>query len=69
MDRGIFVIDKVLPTKPVTYSIVDLMGEVIKGFFCEHELKKAKQQTFRTEKVIKRDNKKKNGTSKMEWIS
>ena len=27
----IFVIDKVLPTKPVTYSIVDLMGESIKG--------------------------------------
>ena len=25
----IFVIDKVLPTKPVTYSIVDLMGEAI----------------------------------------
>ena len=55
----IFVIDKVLPTKPVTYSFVDLMGESIKGSFYEQELQKAKQQTFRIEKVIRRDNKKK----------
>ena len=54
----IFVIDKVLPTKPVTYSIVDLMGQAIKGSFYEQELQKAKQQTFRIEKVIRRDNKK-----------
>ena len=55
----IFVIDKVLPTKPVTYSIVDLTGEEIKGSFYEQELQKAKQQTFRIEKIIRRDNKKK----------
>ena len=55
----IFVIDKVLPTKPVTYSIVDLMGEEIKGSLYEQELQKAKQQTFRIEKIIRRDNKKK----------
>ena len=55
----IFVIDKVLPTKPVTYNIVDLMGEEIKGSFYEQELQKAKQQTFRIEKIIRRDNKKK----------
>ena len=41
----IFVIDKVLPTKPVTYSIVDLTGEEIKGSFYGKELQKAKQQT------------------------
>ena len=52
----IFVIDKVLPTKPVTYSIVDLTGEEIKGSFYGQELQKAKQQTFRIEKVIRRDN-------------
>ena len=46
-------------TKPVTYSIVDLMGEAVKGSFYEQELQKAKQQTFRIEKVIRRDNKKK----------
>ena len=39
----IFVIDKVLPTKPVTYSIVDLMGEAIKGYFYAQELQRAKQ--------------------------
>ena len=55
----IFVIDKIIPTKPVTYSIVDLMGESIKGSFYEQELQKAKQQTFRIEKIIRRDNKKK----------
>ena len=55
----IFVIDKVLPTKPVTYKIVDLMGEEIKGSFYNQELQKTKQQTFRIEKIIRRDNKKK----------
>ena len=55
----IFVINKVLPTKPVTYSIVDLMGEAIKGSFYKQELQKAKQQTFRIEKIIRRDNRKK----------
>ena len=55
----LLLVDKVLPTKPVTYSIVDLMGEAIKGSFYEQELKKAKQQTFRIEKVVRRDNKKK----------
>ena len=55
----IFVINKVLPTKPVTYSIVDLVGEEIKGSFYDQELQKAKQQTFRIEKIIRRDNKKK----------
>ena len=55
----ILVTDKVIPEKPVTYSIVDLMEEPIKGSFYEQELQKAKQQTFRIEKVIRRDNKKK----------
>ena len=36
--KEIFVIGKVLPTKPVTYSIVDLMNEAIKGSFYEQEL-------------------------------
>ena len=53
----IFVIDKVLPTRPVTYKIVDLMGEAIEGYFYEKELQKSKQQTFRIEKVLSRDNK------------
>ena len=55
----IFVVDKILPTKSVTYEIFDSMGEEIEGSFCEKELQKAKQQTFRIEKVRRRDNKKK----------
>ena len=35
------------------------MSDPIKGSFYEKELQKAKQQTFRIEKVIKKDNKKK----------
>ena len=50
----VFVVDKVMLTKPVTYHIVDLEGS-----FYEKELQKAKQQTFRIEKVVRRDNKKK----------
>ena len=45
------------------------MGEKIKGSFYNQELQKTKQQTFRIEKIIRRDNKKNNGISKMEWIS
>ena len=45
--------------KPITYSIVDLMGEAIEGSFYKKELQKAKQEIFRIEHVIKRDNKKK----------
>ena len=55
----IFVVDEVLPTKPVTHKIVDLSGETIEGTFSEQELQKAKQETFRIEKVMRRDNKKK----------
>ena len=55
----VFVVDKVMLTKPATYYIVDLLGEKVEGSFYEKELQKAKQQTFRIEKVIRRDNKKK----------
>ena len=55
----VFVVDEILLTKPVTYKIVDLLGEKVKGSFYEKELQKAKQQTFRIEKVVRRDNKKK----------
>ena len=51
----IFVVDEVLLTKPV----VDLMGEVIEGSFYDQELQKAKQETFKIENVLRRDNKNK----------
>lgn len=34
----IFVVDEVLPTKPVTHKIVDLSGETIEGTFSQQEL-------------------------------
>ena len=62
----VFVVDKVNLTKPVTYHVVDLLGEKVEGSFYEKELQKAKQQTFRIEKVVRRDNKKKRALVK--WI-
>ena len=47
----VFVVNEVLPTKPVTYKIVELMGEEIEGSFYEQELQKPEQEIFRIEKV------------------
>ena len=65
----VFVVDKVMLTKPVTYHIVDLLGEKVEGSFYEKELQKAKQQTFRIEKVVRRDNKKKKALVKWKGYS
>ena len=65
----VFVIDKVMLTKSVTYHIVDLLGEKVEGSFYEKELQKAKQQTFRIEKVVRRDNKKKKALVKWKGYS
>ena len=65
----VFIADKVLPTKPITYEIIDSMSEEIEGTFCEKELQKAKQQTFRIEKVLRRDNKKKKALVKWSGYS
>ena len=65
----LFVVDRILMTKPVTYKIVDLLGEEIEGSFYQKELQKAKQQTFRIEKVVRRDNKKKKALVKWKGYS
>ena len=65
----LFVVDKVMLTKPVTYNVVDLLGEKVEGSFYEKELQKAKQQTFRIEKVVRRDNKKKRALVKWKGYS
>ena len=65
----VFTIDNTLLTKPVTYKIVDLLGEEIERSFYEKELQKAKQQTFRIEKVVRRDNKKKKALVKWKGYS
>jgi len=54
----IFLINKVLNTRPYTYKIQDLNGETIFGSFYEKELLKTYQTKFRIEKVIRKDKKK-----------
>ena len=53
----IFVIDDILNTKPITYRLVDLQGEVVTGSFYEQELQKTTQEIFRIDEVIFRDKK------------
>ena len=65
----VFVVDKVNLTKPITYNVIDLLGEKVEGSFYEKELQKAKQQTFRIEKVVRRDNKKKKALVKWKGYS
>ena len=65
----VFVVIKVMSPKPVTYRIVDLLGEKVEGSFYEKELQKAKQQPFRVEKVVRRDNKKKKALVKWKGYS
>ena len=65
----VFVVDKVYLTKPVTYHVVDLLGKKVEGSFYEKELQKAKQQTFRIEKVVRRDNKRKRALVKWKGYS
>ena len=63
----IFTVDEILNTNPVTYKLVDLQGEKVTGSFYEQELQKAKQETFRIEKIKRRDYKKKQALVK--WKS
>ena len=55
----IFTVDKIQYTNPITYKIKDLNNEEIQGSFYEPELLKTKQEVFRIDKIIRRDNKKK----------
>ena len=58
LSEEVFVVKKVKSTVAWTYFINDLNGEEILGTFYEKELRKANQQKFRIEKVIKRKRKK-----------
>ena len=46
----IFVVNKILNTKPVTYKIVDLMGEEVKGFFMRKSYKKQNKKHLELKK-------------------
>ena len=47
------LVDKIQSTNPITYRLKDLNKEEIQGSFYEPELLKAKQDIFRTDKVIR----------------
>ena len=52
----IFIVTKIIYSKPVTYKIKDLMDEEVEGSFYEQELQKTNQDKFRIEEVIEVDN-------------
>jgi len=55
--RELFVVDRRISTKPVTYELVDMDGESIKGAFYEPELQKVRKpdedELFVVEKVLR----------------
>ena len=59
----IFVVDQVIFTTPVTFKLVDLLGEEVTGSFYEKELLKTNQEVFRVEKVLFEEN----GKSFVKW--
>ena len=50
----VFKVCKIQLTNPVTYKITDYNGEEIQGSSYEQELQKTVQDTFRIEKLLKR---------------
>ena len=59
----IFVVDQVIHSSPVTFKLVDLLGEEVTGSFYEQELQKNNQEVFRVEKVLFEEN----GKSFVKW--
>ena len=59
----IFVVEQVLHTNPITFKLVDLLGEEVTGSFYEEELQKTNQEVFRVEKVLFEEN----GKSFVKW--
>lgn len=55
----IFRVDKILPTEPITYLLIDSDGKPIKGCFYQYELLKAQNHdVYLVEKVVRRKGKK-----------
>ena len=52
--KEVFKISKIQLTIPVTYKITDYNEEEIQGSFYEQELQMTSEDTFRIEKVLKR---------------
>ena len=56
--RDFLNISRIQSTIPVTYKITDYNGDETQGSFYEQKLKKTAQDTFRIEKVLKRQGEK-----------
>ena len=50
----IFKISHILPTRPVTYRIEDLMGTQVDGAFYPEQLRETDQEIYRVDRVIRR---------------
>ena len=61
----IFVVKKVLYTKPVTYRLKNLLEDDVEGSFYDQELQKVDQEVFRIEEVLEED--KESGESYVKW--
>ena len=61
----VFIVKKVIYTKPVTYKLKDLMEDDVDGSFYEQELQRVRQEIFRIDEVLERDDK--NGEAYVSW--
>ena len=59
----VFRVSDVVPSRPTTYRLEDLMGENLEGSFYAEQLKATKQKIFRIEKVIR----KRDGRALVRW--
>ena len=50
----VFAVSEVKHTNPITYSVKDELGELIKGTFYEQELQSSVQEIFRIERVLRK---------------
>ena len=68
--REIFKIEKVYPTIPPSYSIIDLNGDLILGEFYEHELQKIEKddEIYQVEEILKSTGKKPNRKYLVKWL-
>ena len=61
----IFIVKNVLYTKPTTYKLKDLLDDDVEGSFYEKELQEVKQEIFRIDEVLERDDE--NGEIYVKW--
>ena len=61
----IFIVKNVSYTKPTTYKLKDLLGDDVEGSFYEQELQRVKQEIFRIDEVLEKDDE--NGEAYVSW--